>query len=369
MTTDVAPADAVTAPEAQNPETSTNYADVVKSFTPEERHQWALTGEEPERIKNPTPPKEKAETIAPVKAKTPDPGSGSEDEDHEPDYVGTPDQIKAQKRAFARQRQQLAEAKAELKLLREQKAEKTPAPAAVKTEETKPAEAVRPKRPRMTDPKYAVDGGAAQYDADMDTYEDAKQAFDRQEWAKEGQKTKAEVETHLTEREKSQRWAGEVEAAKGVHPDFEAVAFNPKIPISYTMLMLLPKTEGGAEVMYHLGSHPEECTALAEATEIPGFKSAQELSAAAEKDPALARKLGAAEAMVQAEIKRIQAGPKKEEPHPKPITKTKAPAPATRVNANTQATGDPVEDAYARGDFALGAKLESQREVERHIRR
>jgi len=133
------------------------------------------------------------------------------------------------------------------------------------------------------------------------------------------------------------------------------------------MLGDLTSIEGGPRVFLALGKDLEAAKALAEATHIPGYENYQQIVEAAEKNPAVARALGAAEALVQAEAKRLLSGSSKKDPQP--ITRTQAPAPGARVSAAAAASGDPIEDAYARGDYGEGARLEAARDAERKTRR
>lgn len=365
MPTDVLPAENVAAPVVST-EGSQNYADVMKSMTPAELTDFALNGNEPERLKQTAAPvKEVAkEEPSPVKAKAV-PVEGAEEGD-EPEYFGTADQQRTQRHAFARLKRERAELKAENKLLREQKTEVKPAApvAALKAEvEAKPA-IERPKRPRLTDPKYAVDSGGELYDADMDAYEEKLEAFNGQRTAQERQKD-AEQSARL---EGSKHWAQEIADSEKLHPDFKEVAFSAKVPASLPMIGVLMGMKGGAECFYHFGSHPDESAELAKDTDFPGYASYDALISAAAKDPALARQVGMAEGIVRAEAKRILAGTKKPA-EPTTVKTTKAPAPGTRVHANSATGGDPIEDAYARGDHALGAKLEAERDVERYTKR
>ena len=354
------PADASAAPAPP-----TEPVSYTAGWTADERRTWSLTGEEPSRLKvqtpeTPTPEPETPKTPAPEKAKVePEAGTGEEDEDHEPEYTGSAEQVKAQKRAFARLRSEKAELKAELKLLREQLTVKPAAPVAAPKAEPKTEALSEPELPNIAD----FDDVKEYHEAMKQFHKDLR-AFDRQEAARERESESAAQE----QRRLSSAWQAEVAAAKEEHEDFEQIAFNPRVPASLPMIGVIMRMKGGAEVFYHLGKNPELARELTAETDIPGeYGSYEDLARAAEKNSKLARLLGAAEGVVRAEAKRILTGSKKD-PDPKPIIKTKAPTPGTRVNATTQAHGDPVEDAYARGDFALGAKLEAARDVERRKR-
>lgn len=360
-----APAPAVPAAPVQD------YSDYVNTFTSEERLKWAQTGEEPKDkpFTPATPEKEPEKPVSqepePVKAKVePDAGTGDDDDDDEPVFVGTPEEIKRARRAFTRLRRENAELKAERKLLREQKAEKPePAPAAAATHEPE-IELSEPEMPNIAD--Y---DDVAKYHADMKQFNKDVRAYDQALLKKQIETEHRTQAAEAARLDHAAKWADEIKDAKKAHEDFEKIAFNPKVPASLPMLGVIMGMTGGAEVFYRLGLDPGFATELTEATDIPGnFKSYEELQAAADKDARLARRLGAAEGIVRAEVKRLMAGTKKPDA-PKPITTTKAAIPGARVSATSTAAGDPVEDAYARGDFAEGARLESARDVERHKRR
>jgi hypothetical protein len=368
MSTDVIPAEPVAAPEPSIA-TEHDYSAYLGTFTREEHAEWARTGEEPtgKQFKDfnkpvtPIPPEPETKTPEPVKAESePEPGTG--DDDEHPEYFGTPEQIKAQRTAFTRLRREKAELKAELKLLKEQKAEKsTPAPAAVpKTESV--ADPDEPELPNIADFTDVAD-----YHAAMKKFHKELRAYDQGLLRKQIEAERHEQAVSTERRSQANQWSQEIKAGKEAHADFEKVAFSASTPASLAMLGVIMSMKGGAEVFYQLGKHPDIATALAQETDIPGnYQTYSELMEAAENDSRLARRLGVAEGIVRTEAKRLLDGKKDA---PKPITKTAAPTPGTRVNASASATGDPIEDAYARGDFAQGAKLEAARDVESRKRR
>jgi hypothetical protein len=47
------------------------------------------------------------------------------------------------------------------------------------------------------------------------------------------------------------------------HPDYDAVALNPHLPITETMVEVLQSSGKGAEVLYHLGKNPSEAARIA----------------------------------------------------------------------------------------------------------
>lgn len=310
-----------------------SFAEAQKSWTPEQKTKWQLEGIEPEA---PTAAKEPvSETPAPEIV--PDAGSGEEDQDHEPEYFGTPEQVKKQKHAFAKVKRERTEARAEAKILREQLAGRQPAApaAAPKAEPKKSNTALEPpKRPRMADFDNVDDYDAAieDYDARRDEYRE-RVAEQRLEQGR----------TESAQREAATRWQQEVEAGKAAHVDFEAVAFSSKAPASLAMVGVLPRMRGGAEALYALGKNPELAKELAEATEISGnFGTYQEVVVAAASDPRLARELAEAEAIVRHEVRRIlKKGVGHDDSAPKPITVTKAVPPAEKVTPTSSTSKDP----------------------------
>lgn len=365
---DVAPAENVT-PAAPAPEPS-SFAELQRSWTPEQRKTWDETGEEPTApaktepvVEKPEPPKAKAEPAS---------GASDEDQDHEPEYYGNPEQQKAQRHAFAKLKRERAEARTEIRILREQLAgQKTAVPATAPKAEPK-SELVKPVRPRINDRKYDVEGGSDAYDADLDAYEEARDAY---------REAKAVADREVSEKANSRKsraeiWAAEEKAGREAYEDFEAVALSPKTPASIPMLGVLAGMKGAAEVLYYLGKNTDAAAELAELTDIPGpYKSYDELAEAAESNPSLKIQLGIAEGLVRAEIRRILSG-KSKDPAPKPITVSRTVAPAEKVNASTSITKDPIAEAWSQYDktgdhkyLRLANDLEDKRDREAANRR
>lgn len=356
-----------------------DYSAYMRSLSPSERQQLALTGNEPESkpFKQAEPVKAPAtpQTPAPAKAKAEPPaGDGADDQDQEPEYYGTPEQIAKQKHAFARKSRQLAEAKAELKLLREQRAEKPAVTAtAPKAEPKAQPSNVEPDLDLPDINKYGDSPAEiARYQADQKAaikkYNREMAAYDKRVDAEASESQKASE----SQRDRASQWSRDIEASKEAHEDFEAVAFSPKVFVSLPTIGVLMGMKGGSEVLYQIGKNPDIEKELLAETDIPGnYQTYEELAEAAESNPKLARDLAAAEAIVRHEAKKILAGTvaKKKDPEPKPIIQTRAPGPGTRVNPQAAATGDPIADAYARGDYAAGAKLEAARDVENSRKR
>lgn len=366
----VNPAEATTATEAPSFE---SFAEFQSTWSPDEKREWDASGKEPEP-KPATPQAEPAKKTLPAVAESQPAITGEEDQDHEPEYTGSPEQIKAQRSAFLKIRREKTEARTEARLLREQLAElKKVAPAATsQTPKEGPKTAPqgeRPKRPRVSDPKYANDSAGELYDADMDKYEEASEAYR----TTTAEANRAASETQATQRSRQELWASEVTNGKAAHADFEAVAFSPNVFLSLPMIGALTGMKGGAELLYQLGSNPELAKELTDLTDIPGnFANYDELVEAAKKDPELRVELRAAEKLVDREIKRLQSGLSRKTTDLKPITVSGAPAPAARVDASGSG---PAKDALAEANrmyeetgehkyLTLINELEDKREAE-----
>lgn len=94
------------------------------------------------------------------------------------------------------------------------------------------------------------------------------QALDRERQAAEAVKQKAEVQTGF------QRKADEFKAQVS---DFEAVAYNPSLPITEVMADALNYAENGPALLYYLGKNPGEAQRIAEMSVVNPVAAAIEL--------------------------------------------------------------------------------------------
>lgn len=76
---------------------------------------------------------------------------------------------------------------------------------------------------------------------------------------RETQQRKVEVEAGYRERE---------EAAYDKYDDFEAVAYNPRLPITDSMAEAIQTSEIGPDVAYYLGSNPKEAARISQLSPI-----------------------------------------------------------------------------------------------------
>lgn len=136
--------------------------------------------------------------------------------------------------------------------------------------------------------------------------------------AREKQDAEAELQRNrdalsgIEEREQqelAQDWAAQRDEARTRYADFDRVTGNPSLPITEKMFRLIATSDVGADVAYHLGSHPEEAARLASMSDLE-----------------MARNIGAIESIVS---------------RPKVKTKTTAPDPVAPVRPKATAAKDP----------------------------
>lgn len=104
----------------------------------------------------------------------------------------------------------------------------------------------------------------------FDDYEAYLEAHTRWVARSEAQSIKqaadAEYQRRIADRERDARegdWQAKVETFREEHPDWEAVALNPALPITAEMAETLRELDNGPEVAYHLGKNPELVDRLA----------------------------------------------------------------------------------------------------------
>lgn len=341
-----APAAPSTATVTETEPVADNFRERFDASTPEQRAKWSLSGNDSDLAESPSPKKEETPAATP-KEEAPKPGSeaGQDKDRQEP----------KRDRSVARKDRKIGELSAENRRLQRdleeaRKAQSSSNAAPAKTTETpNDGRPQRPEEPEITDFHNINDYNQArkEYRAKLDQYEDARDEWNRKHWEGRQQQAVTQSETekqHKATIEGFDKRASDFEKAQGdwdekqklspgyrqafqelldtfgeVHPD----------PLIVTAIM---ESEQSAALVHHLGTHPDELDRILELSTSRAIAELGKLELEATKTP-------------------------------KPITQTKAPAPGTRVHAHTQATGDPIEDAYARGDFALGAKLEAERDA------
>jgi len=75
------------------------------------------------------------------------------------------------------------------------------------------------------------------------------------------------------------------DAAREKYPDFEQVAYNPRIDITQTMAQAIQASEDGPDVLYWLGSNPKEATRLSRLSPILQVKEIGKLEALLSSSP------------------------------------------------------------------------------------
>lgn len=334
-----------------------SWADTMKTWTPDQQAKWAMTGEEPT-----VEPKAKDVTTEPQKSPAakaepgPDAGTGDKttiDDDHPfpDDAYASPEARKKAGKAFADIKRSRTALRRENELLKAQLAEKPTGAAPVESQQVK-----APTRSKLEPPKRPSLGDFEEltaYEAAMEQYESQRDVY---------------REAVSMQKQKEQRHQSVIDAAialgESQNPEFDAESFMQGTKASWPMLSALVEHKDGAALLLYLGQHPEEAAELAAETEIP--VEAKSLLAAMDEidaDPRLARAFGRAEAIVNRKLAEIAGTLKGKQASQKPITQTRAPIPGTRVAPTVAAPSDPIQAAYERGDYGLGARLEFERDL------
>lgn len=123
-------------------------------------------------------------------------------------------------------------------------------------------------------------------------------------------------------REVAQNWDAAATEARNRYADFDNVALNPQLPVTQEMGELITSSDTGADVLYFLGTHPQEAARIATLTPLEQ-----------------ARALGAIEARLSL---------------PKPNTQTKAPDPISPLKGKAGALKDPSKMTMA--EYAAARK-------------
>lgn len=260
-----------------------------------------------------------------------------------------------QDRDWVKTRQRLAELERENIALkaetdvykRESAARGTPAPA---TTETKPVDAQAKLRPRPARPNINDFDDPTKYHA-------AEQAWhaDDTRWIEEYYNYRSQNDRATTQHEQAtQSWNTQIETGRKTHKDFDEVAFNSKLPISYVTLGLLQSLPDGALRSYALGKNLEDAARIAEATHIPGeaeFKSYADFMNWVRSDPNVAIFYGQKLAIAQMELAKLPLGPPsappKEKVPPKPLKEVIAGQAKPSAEVNIEETAGPVGDPVA----------------------
>lgn len=179
---------------------------------------------------------------------------------------------------------------------------------------------------------------------DFTTYEDWVEALtdwkaDQRVTAKFDEDRKSrEVAAKTSEVDKANKeiehiWMERVNESKKLHDDYEKVAFNKDLPIKSGSVVdrWILESEHGPEVLYYLGSKPDELTRINSLGQVSQARELTKIESDFEKAPA----------------KKI----------------TKAPPPPAQVNGNGTISNDPVDEALKAGNFRKYMEEQNAREL------
>ena len=126
-------------------------------------------------------------------------------------------------------------------------------PAAAEAAPAENQRPIRPKKPRQSEFETQEEYEAADvaHDVALVEYEDRLSAFNRETAIREFQATQQR------EQAEAQREAAH-EAARGKHADYDSVVFNDDNKITGALLDTVWESDNPGELLYYLGSHPDE---------------------------------------------------------------------------------------------------------------
>ena len=333
VTAESTPAPVESAPETPVSPAEPTYQDRLDSLTSEQRAKWRMTGEFPSE---PTAKPAESEPAKPSEPST----EGKTAPESEPGTITeekpqlTPEQRSARdkrnnERRFTQLNRDLGAERAESRRLREELA-------ALKQGKPEPAPGRAEAEPQLEDFETVAD-----YTKAFGAFH-RKQA--REEWDREQQQNKARSE----EQTAKQTW--ETKAAKYVqdHPgatlDLDLKHVGGAVdasPIGDVVLAAVLESEYGPQIVEYLADHDAELEALTKAS-----------------------KYGAGKIITR--IEDSFAGKPKTPPAPNPKDVLRnAPPPPGNITGRSGPTEDPLEAAYAAGDFRTLKKLENARDIER----
>jgi len=175
----------------------------------------------------------------------------------------------------------------------------------------------------------------------------------------------------------SQAWNTQIENARKIHADYDAVVFNDTTPISFTAIGVIQSLTDGGLRSYSLAKNLAEATRIAELTHIPGekdFKSFTEFMKWVKSDPDRAVLYGEKVAIAKAELAKLSVGkpapaPAKETPV-KPLKEVIAKAPAPSAEVEVEANAAPVLDpravALKNHDQKAYRRIMDERDLRKH---
>lgn len=265
----------------------------------------------------------------------------SEGESAPPEKSGKPEKEELGKgegkrvKKLLRQRYELQEQlntlKAEIEQLKAKGTEKPAAPQATPEGEKKPE---APKRPRRDD--FEDDPA---FEAAMDDYEAKRLQYllDERDRLKAQQDAKNAIAQQQAKMAKD--WKEQVIAAEAEHPDFRDVVFREEVPVSdamYHAILAVPE-KGGAEVLYYLSHHLDECRQIADLSPVQCAFALADIHASLK---AAAKKGGA------------KPGEEKQQAPGKEKTRSAAPPPPENIGGGSAAPTDAIGAAVEKKDFA-----------------
>jgi hypothetical protein len=177
-------------------------------------------------------------------------------------------------------------------------------------------------------------------------YQEDLAEYTRQQAVLDFQKAEAEKAAKAENERRQQAFATKMDEGRQKHADFDAVAFSEKVSVTPATLDAIAECDDPQEILYYLGSHPDEAQEIVEAT-------AYDLQHASAQER-LRSNRNAARAVLQIEM-RLKGGAPAPAAKPAP-RQSQAPAPISPVRgsvATPSADGSRVigQGGYTAADY------------------
>ena len=130
---------------------------------------------------------------------------------------------------------------------------------------------------------------------------------------------------------KAETWQEQIKTASAVREDFESVALNPDLKVTGTMGQAITDSAVGAEILYRLGSTPDEAARISALTPLAQIRAIGKLEAAIEAETEAA----ADGALADVPLKKAIPVSKAPAPH-KPVAGAPAGSPSRNIDSMTQ---------------------------------
>lgn len=142
----------------------------------------------------------------------------------------------------------------------------------------------------------------------------------------------ARRQTLQAESTKLETWKARVKTVAASKPDFEVVALDPSLEVSNVMRDAILDAENGPDILYHLGSHPDEAARISKLSTVAQIREVGKLEASLLREEA-----GSTSAVVDEQAPQKTAISKAPAPIPRPNGSASKPNPVKNLEGMSQA--------------------------------